>query len=314
MDDNALAEPVLIGFDPDHASEAPVEFGVALAAAIGAHPIIIAIRQWPAYQSRLEEVRAELQAQLQDQFDALEERHSDVGLTTRTIAGPAAASVLYDEAERLHARAIVVGSCHRGAFGRTLAGSTAEALLNGAPCPVVIAPRADPGHPARATKPALTRIALAYDNSAESKSALGTAVALAQRTSASLTLLAVADYPSYVYGTLWPALAPGTIDERERRERDRLVGEALVEIPSGLESEATVLNGDAATCLADASAKFDLMITGSRSYGPLRRVLLGSVTRRLARSAGCPILVVPRGAGTDPLGVGAAKAPALAEA
>ncbi|MFM9044662.1 MAG: universal stress protein [Solirubrobacterales bacterium] len=36
------------------------------------------------------------------------------------------------------------------------------------------------------------------------------------------------------------------------------------------------------------------MLLGSRSYGPVRRVLLGSVTSKLVADAGCPIIVSPR--------------------
>jgi hypothetical protein len=35
---------------------------------------------------------------------------------------------------------------------------------------------------------------------------------------------------------------------------------------------------------------------GSRSHGPLRRLILGSTSRRLVREAACPVLVLPRGA------------------
>lgn len=37
------------------------------------------------------------------------------------------------------------------------------------------------------------------------------------------------------------------------------------------------------------------MVVGSRAYGPLRRVLLGSVATQLMRSAPCPLIVTPRG-------------------
>jgi nucleotide-binding universal stress UspA family protein len=40
----------------------------------------------------------------------------------------------------------------------------------------------------------------------------------------------------------------------------------------------------------------DLLVCGSRGYGPMRRVLLGGVLRKLIRRAACPVVVVPRGA------------------
>jgi len=38
------------------------------------------------------------------------------------------------------------------------------------------------------------------------------------------------------------------------------------------------------------------MIAGSRSYGPWRRLVLGSTSRYLARHARCSLLVIPRSA------------------
>jgi nucleotide-binding universal stress UspA family protein len=40
-------------------------------------------------------------------------------------------------------------------------------------------------------------------------------------------------------------------------------------------------------------------VTGSRGYGPLGAVLLGSTTADLARTSACPLLVTPRGTQFD---------------
>jgi nucleotide-binding universal stress UspA family protein len=47
---------------------------------------------------------------------------------------------------------------------------------------------------------------------------------------------------------------------------------------------------------ARASADLDLLVVGSRGYGPLRAVLLGSVSTPVVRSAQSPLVVLPRGA------------------
>ena len=47
--------------------------------------------------------------------------------------------------------------------------------------------------------------------------------------------------------------------------------------------------------LADLEG-IDLMLVGSRGYGPMGRVLLGSVSSQLMHAAPCPVIVVPRGA------------------
>ena len=46
--------------------------------------------------------------------------------------------------------------------------------------------------------------------------------------------------------------------------------------------------------VARESADADLLVIGSRGYGPLRRVVLGSSTGRSLHAATCPVLVVPR--------------------
>jgi nucleotide-binding universal stress UspA family protein len=47
--------------------------------------------------------------------------------------------------------------------------------------------------------------------------------------------------------------------------------------------------------LIDLSRDHDLLVLGSRGYGPLRAVLLGGVSRRVAAEAHCPVVVLPRG-------------------
>jgi hypothetical protein len=47
--------------------------------------------------------------------------------------------------------------------------------------------------------------------------------------------------------------------------------------------------------IADAcDGVIDLLVTGSRAYGPLQRALLGSVSEELIARARHPVLVVPR--------------------
>ena len=73
----------------------------------------------------------------------------------------------------------------------------------------------------------------------------------------------------------------------------------LAQAVSGLDADIdvteTLLDGDPQALLARASGQLDLLVVGSRGYGPLRAVLLGSVSGALVRSAESPLVVVPRG-------------------
>ncbi|HZE04918.1 MAG TPA: universal stress protein, partial [Solirubrobacteraceae bacterium] len=60
--------------------------------------------------------------------------------------------------------------------------------------------------------------------------------------------------------------------------------------------EPYAVYGIAAEELTAYSSSVDLLIVGSRAYGPLGRLVHGSTSGRLARSARCPLLVLPRSA------------------
>ena len=71
---------------------------------------------------------------------------------------------------------------------------------------------------------------------------------------------------------------------------------AVADASDGGAPEGRFLEGSAAEVLAGESTELDLLVTGSRRYGPRTAVLLGGTTHSLMRSAACPGLIVPRGA------------------
>src|SRR5262249_35072195 len=66
--------------------------------------------------------------------------HDGERLRTTPAPGPTPAWALHDLLEDGDYDLVVVGSTHRGRMGRALAGTTAERLLHGSPCPVAVAP------------------------------------------------------------------------------------------------------------------------------------------------------------------------------
>ena len=67
-------------------------------------------------------------------------------------------------------------------------------------------------------------------------------------------------------------------------------------LDAGIDASETLLDGDAIELLARESGELDLLVVGSRGYGQLRAVLLGSVSSALVSAAHSPLVVVPRGA------------------
>jgi nucleotide-binding universal stress UspA family protein len=208
-----------------------------------------------------------------------------------TVAASSAARGLQEAAEEERPALIVLGSSHRGRIARVLAGTTAERLLHGAPCPVAVAPLGFHEH----ARERIATIGVAYDGSEEAKAALSAAVSLARASRAHLRVIRVIDTitmaaPGYFSG---PVHTPPT-DEMRASALGRLA-DVVATLDDDIAAEPMVLTGDAEHELASRTAGLDLMITGSRGYGPRGAVFLGSVSGRLVRDAHCPVVVVPRG-------------------
>jgi nucleotide-binding universal stress UspA family protein len=207
---------------------------------------------------------------------------------------------LHDAAVSEHADLIVVGSSHHGPLGRVLLGSVGERLLSGAPCAVALAPS---GYAASGPH-AASVIAVAFDGSAEAHEALRAAFDLAKRIGAALRALTVVVPPAAIPGRFVPL--PGLeplegIDRADALARQELaatqaVAAAVQLLGDGVAVEQQVLFGtDPAEAILEAAASdVDLLVLGSRAYGPLRRTLVGSVSSGVVRHARCPVLLTPR--------------------
>jgi nucleotide-binding universal stress UspA family protein len=65
----------------------------------------------------------------------------------------------------------------------------------------------------------------------------------------------------------------------------------------GVESEMVVAHGDPADEILKAAAErdCDLIVVGTRGLGPIGRLLLGSVSRRVSERASCPVVIASEG-------------------
>jgi nucleotide-binding universal stress UspA family protein len=209
----------------------------------------------------------------------------DLAGEAHAFGGGSAGAILTGLAEREEFDAIVVGSPHRGAAGRVLIGSVGGSLLSGAPCDVVVAPK----HYAAERHDVFRTIAVGYDGTPEAKLALRRAEELARPANATLRILTVVAPPVVISG------AAGYTPVPPSPEPDKILGEALESVDTKLAAQAQRLDGAPASSLVKACEEgADLLVLGSRGYGPLSRVLVGSVSRRAAHDAPCPVWVVPR--------------------
>lgn len=195
-------------------------------------------------------------------------------------AAPGVGRGLHELVEELGADLLVVGSSRRGHFARVRTADDTRHALNGARCPVAVAPA---GYASLAD--GIHRIGVGYDESDESRHALTLARQMASELSASLAACEVVYFPARLYvGPVFP-------DRSIIQESLDAIRERLSQL-DGVEPHA--LYGDPAEELAQFSESLDLLVVGSRGYGPLGRLLYGSTAQRLASRARCPLLVLTR--------------------
>lgn len=190
---------------------------------------------------------------------------------------------LHEQADERGCDLLVVGSCSHGAFGRAMLGDDTRAALNGAPCAVAIAPLGYAEHPTT-----IAKIGVAYNASPESGTALAMAHSLAAANRASVHALEVVMIPAIAYGGM---VAPGFGESIDMVLQD--ADRRMKELP---DVEGRAVYGLAGEELAAFGDEVDLLIVGSRGYGPVKRLVLGSTSEYLQRHARCSLLMLPRAA------------------
>ena len=137
-------------------------------------------------------------------------------------------------------------------------------------------------------------VGCAYRSTEDGEASLAAAEDFALALSASLRVMQVVQPPAACYdsGELplnFPELNASIYADTERKLMER-----VARLDSGLASEATLQPGRPADMLIGLSETVDILVMGSRGYGPLKAVLLGGVSGQVIRSAACPVVVVPR--------------------
>jgi nucleotide-binding universal stress UspA family protein len=281
--------PILVGYDGSDGSRDALALAKGLARISGS-PLLLAWIESVGpldvpYETILEPIQLRAEEALREVAHGLHAQEFEVG--TRVGLLGSAPQGIHELAEEESAELVVVGSSHRGRVGRILAGTVGTRLLHGSPCPVAVAPRglADAGE----WRPAV--IGVAYDGSREAHAALEQARHLAATARATLKVIAVAELMS----SAEEAIDPETL----RQVSQKLAHEWLREASDVLRDETTVVTqlavGEPGPELLTISEGLDLLVLGSRGYGPLRRVLLGSVSSYLVERCRCPVIVAPRG-------------------
>ena len=227
---------------------------------------------------------AEVASGREDSDRLLEQERAAAGVDAEALSvgsGQSPGAVLHERAEEQEADLLVVGSCSRGALGRAVLGDDTRAALNGAPCAVAIAAKgyaADP-RPVR-------KIGVGYNESQESRTALTVAHEIATATGGEVHALEVVSLPSYAFTTIIPPLVGENLE--------LMVSETAARLDELQGVQGRAVYGIPGEELAVFSEDMDLLVVGSRGYGPVRRLIAGSTSSYLERHTRCSLLVLAR--------------------
>ena len=288
---------IIIGYNGSPQGDDALDLGSMLAKALDAAVTVAVVVHYPrrhAEPGDLEDAVAEYTEPL---FATARERLPDLDVKERAIVDESPARGLYKLIDEQEAVLTVLGSPRHGSPGRIILGSVGQPLLSGASCSIAVAPAGYSNREQRST-----RIGVAVDGSAQSLRALVAAATLAGKMQPPLRVLTVAEPTHYWLEAALSPLSPEEYETYREGVAEGLLDKAMEQVPSRVPAEATLLHGRPAEALAEEAEGLDLLVLGSRGYGPVKGVLLGSVAAKLMGSAPCAVLVLPRGSGVDPLG------------
>jgi len=309
-----MSRPILVAHAPGSTDPGVVDFAAAAAGLTGAPVVLVSVRAGGSLIDRMAGGELRHGAGGDADADGLLERLTAAGVAPelRVVEDSTAARGLAAAIDDLSPRLVIVGSTRRGRVGRVLAGSTAERVIHGAAAPVAVVP-----HGYRLPEHGVRTIGAAFVPSPEGHAALRAAADLARGVGGRLRGVMVLSPKHADEGS---AGQLSSLPESQRPAVDgsvtgRLAAEAaletaLAELAQGVDAEPDVLFQDPVEGLDAASELLDLLVLGSRAYGPMHAILLGGVSRRVIATAACPVLVLPRGA--DGLGPAAATGRATA--
>lgn len=286
-----MFERIVVGYAGDEAGRDAVKLAGALAAALGASVTVV----YP-YSPLLCTVPADAAEQrIREELEALLPGSRELAEATYHWSGSSwPIHALHSMAGYEHAGLIVIGAARKGITGH-LHVSLMERLVHGAPCAVLVAPA---GYADRDVG-AWRRVGVGFTESSEGRMALRLGHELTVVLDGELSVFAASWLSGVIRSYAGQAVAVSQLENETYAATRASVERAVAKLDPGPPVYTQTIRDDPCETLVEQSDGLDLLVLGSRAYGPLRHVLLGSVSAPVMREAHCPVLVVPRGSQPD---------------
>lgn len=248
--------------------------------------------EYPVNQVYVEQLRRDTDTQLAEALRRFQDKRLTVN--GRSILGVPSVQICA-AAEESHADLIVLGTRGKGGLEHLLLGSTAERVVNRAPCPVLtvgLSGLRAGSAPSASGFAGVTHILAPVDFSDCSLNALEYAIQVAQELKATLTILHVLEPVSYGLDlTLIHTADRERTHARIQKELDAFVHAIALE---GLTVDHRIRGGTPADSLLQflGENRCDLVVMGTHGRRGLSHLVNGSVAEAVLRRAPCPVLTV----------------------
>lgn len=212
---------------------------------------------------------------------------------------------ILDSIERKKVDLAVLGTRGLSGVTRYVLGSLSEATLHYADCSVLIV-RATRRRRRRGRAKGMS-VVVGVDNSMEALEAARFVTRVGFPPGTRITLVHVVEKPAHLVRRLVPTsrselqqVLQQVIDVHKHAGEELLKKVRRQLAGAGHETTSMLAEGEVADVLLRATkrADADLVILGSRRLSGLQRILLGSVSRRVARHALCSVLIVRKKGGS----------------
>jgi nucleotide-binding universal stress UspA family protein len=239
---------------------------------------------WSALRTQMERALEEARGQLAKRWP---------GVTARVLYGDAREAIV-DAAYRAGVHLIVLGARGLGTVASFLLGSVSLGVARHASCAVLVC--RGPARPVR-------RVTIGVDGSPDAAAALTFFASLPLPADLGVRVVGVVQ-PLGLYASSAPEMTSSALIAGLRTYEDALRAELEPALRDAAEmlgprvrsvAIATPVGAPADMLLKDAAAsEADLIVVGARGKGPLKRMLLGSVSESVLHHAGCPVLIERR--------------------
>lgn len=179
---------------------------------------------------------------------------------------------------------VVIGTNHVSAVQSIVRGTRSVRIAASSSAPVIVVPDV--------TLESRRGVVVGVDGSPTSEHAIAFAAAEADRLGEPLTAVNAWQLPTtFSYDYILPMDIAASFEE-QARENTAISLAGLAATYPDLEVVTEVKNADAADALIEHSRTASLVVVGHRGLGPVRRLLLGSVSHSLLLHATSPLAIV----------------------